>query len=275
VYTEFEDKRPSIHELGSDLLRLSGYKLVITLTLPFLFFIFYFVFAFNSLWIPAVFCTMALSFFSYGSTSHDLVHFNLRIPKFLNESLLTVLELICFRSGHAYRVSHLHHHKRFPHDDDIEGAASRMTLFRTFLEGIIFQAKIFYWSLKLSLKQHEKQLIVSEGILILFFSLGCIITFAYTPVFLVYFCLMVAGSWIIPFVTSYVVHTPGGKDELHQTRLFRGKFYSVIAMEHLYHLEHHLYPMVPHKNWALLAKRLDPFFKANQIKAHNLDKKHD
>ena len=269
------DRRPSIHELGSDLLRLSGFTIVVTLALPFFFFILYFVFAFQDLWIPAVICTIALSFFSYGSTSHDLVHFNIRIPKFLNETLLTLLELICFRSGHAYRVSHLHHHKRFPHDDDIEGAASKMTLSRTFVEGVIFQFKIFYWSLKLSSKRSEKQLIIVEGVLIGIFVLVCIVMLQYTPVFFVYLCLMVMGSWIIPFVTSYVVHTPEGKDELHQTRLFRGKFYSIIAVNHLYHLEHHLYPMVPHKNWPRLAKRLDPFFKAQQINVHNLNKKNE
>jgi beta-carotene hydroxylase len=48
---------------------------------------------------------------------------------------------------------------------------------------------------------------------------------------------------------------------LTQTRLFRGKVASIIAMEHLYHLEHHLYPAVPHHNWPKLARRLDPYFK--------------
>jgi beta-carotene hydroxylase len=40
---------------------------------------------------------------------------------------------------------------------------------------------------------------------------------------------------------------------------------SVIALEHLYHLEHHLYPAVPHHNWPRLAKRLDPYFEAMGI----------
>ena len=65
---------------------------------------------------------------------------------------------------------------------------------------------------------------------------------------------------------SFVVHPPG---ELHEyingparTLLFRGKVLSLIAVEHLYHLEHHLYPQVPHHNWPKLARRLDPYFKA-------------
>ena len=48
---------------------------------------------------------------------------------------------------------------------------------------------------------------------------------------------------------------------LRQTRLFRGAFYSLVALDHLYHLEHHLYPQVPHQNWKRLARRLDPHFR--------------
>jgi beta-carotene hydroxylase len=33
-----------------------------------------------------------------------------------------------------------------------------------------------------------------------------------------------------------------------------------VALEHLYYLEHHLYPQVPHHNWPELGRRLDPHF---------------
>jgi beta-carotene hydroxylase len=78
---------------------------------------------------------------------------------------------------------------------------------------------------------------------------------------------MIMGSWAIPLATSYLPHNAQGRDALSQTYLFRGKVASIIAMEHLYHLEHHLYPMVPHHNWPRLAKRLDPYFKQAGIQA--------
>ena len=31
-----------------------------------------------------------------------------------------------------------------------------------------------------------------------------------------------------------------------------------LGVPFVFHLEHHLYPAVPHQNWARLAKRLDP-----------------
>jgi beta-carotene hydroxylase len=33
----------------------------------------------------------------------------------------------------------------------------------------------------------------------------------------------------------------------------------------LYHLEHHLYPAVPHHHWPELARRLDPYLDAADI----------
>jgi beta-carotene hydroxylase len=257
--------KPTLKELGADLLILSTPQLYLTIILPFLVCAFYFVFASNGLWIPAVLCTMALSFLSYGSTSHDFVHENLKINKTVNTVLLSMLELLCFRSGHAYKLSHLYHHKRFPHDDDVEGSAARMTLFRSLLEGVVFQPKIYYWAVTKHKNFRYYSLMIFEGISVVILIGLCCASLAYTPMFFAYMCLMIAGSWIIPFMTAYAVHTPKGENELHQTRLFRGKFFSFIAFDHLFHLEHHLYPMVPHKNWPKLADRLDAYFKASGV----------
>lgn len=65
-----------------------------------------------------------------------------------------------------------------------------------------------------------------------FLELGIIILiilgeifFIQISIFLIlYILLSIMGSWIIPFFTSYLVHTPEGSNELLQTRLFRGNF---------------------------------------------------
>jgi beta-carotene hydroxylase len=183
----------------------------------------------------------------------------------LNAILLSIIELITFRSGHAYKLSHLYHHKRYPNEDDVEGAAARMSLGRTLLEGIIFQFKIYAWALAKHREHKYYMVVIAEGLAVVALLIFCLYSIFFTDVFVVYMCLMIAGSWIIPLVTSYAVHNPDGKDELRQTRLFRGAFFSLIAFDHLYHLEHHLYPMVPHKNWPELARRLDEYFKLRGI----------
>jgi beta-carotene hydroxylase len=87
-----------------------------------------------------------------------------------------------------------------------------------------------------------------------------IVTIPWTIAPVAYAALMILGSWLFPFITSYIPHDPSGETELRRTRLFRGRILSIVALEHLYHLEHHLYPQVPHDNWPELARRLDPYF---------------
>jgi beta-carotene hydroxylase len=249
---------PALREFAEDLTHVGRVRLVWSLALPFVWIGLYFLFATWRWWPLAVFCLVALSFVTYGSISHDLVHANLGLRRRTNDFLLTLIELLALRSGHAYRMAHLHHHSRFPNDDDIEGAASRMTLFGSLLEGVMFQAKIWWWAVRQPSK--DRWLILVEG-LACFVLIGLSVALCHwTPDFLVYVVLMIMGSWIIPLITSYVPHVPEGENELRQTRLFRGRVASIVALEHLYHLEHHLYPSVPHHHWPALARRLDPFF---------------
>ena len=256
---------PLLRDFGADITHISKARLFWSLMLPFVWIALYFLFASWRWWPLAVACLVCLSFVTYGSISHDLVHGNLGLRKTINDFFLTLIELLALRSGHAYRLAHLHHHALFPHDDDIEGAAARMSLTRTLLEGVIFQPKIWWWAVR---QNHRGRL------LILLEGLGCfaliglsVVLFPVTPIFLVYVVLMIMGSWIIPLITSYVPHDPDGDNELLQTRLFRGKVASLVALEHLYHLEHHLYPAVPHHHWPTLAKRLDPFFEKAGIQS--------
>ena len=250
---------PPIAELGLDLLKISPAQRVITLATPFACVAAYFILAHLRLWPLAVISLMYLSFVTYGSISHDLVHRTLSLPRRWNETFLTLIELLAFRSGHAYRLAHLHHHARFPHEDDIEGAAAKMSFARTLLEGVIFQPRIVIWALRR--KHHMRFLVAIEVSVAMALLAACFLALPWTPVFAVYAVLMIMGGWVIPLATSYLPHNPDGMTVLQQTRLFRGKVASIIAMEHLYHLEHHLYPMVPHHNWPELARRLDPLFK--------------
>lgn len=251
---------PTIDTLGIDLLSITPFQRITTIAIPFICIAGYLVCASWRFWAPAVLCLIYLSFVTYGSTSHDLVHRTLGLPRKTNDFFLTIIELFAFRSGHAYRLAHLHHHARFPNDDDIEGAAAKMSLLRTLFEGVIFQPRIMIWA---TIRPHRaRPWVVMETLATAVLLIFCLSSVRATPLFAVYALLMIMGSWIIPLITSYIPHNPLGIDALSQTKLFRGKVASIIALEHLYHLEHHLYPMVPHHNWPELAKRLDPYFKS-------------
>ena len=249
---------PSLEELGRDLLRVPLWRRVLSLVTPFLLAGAFFLLASRGLWLLALACPVLLSFFTYGSVSHDLVHRTLGLPRWLNEVLLSAIELLAFRSGHAYRQSHLHHHGHFPAEDDLEAAAARMPLRRALLEGLTLQWRLWYRAFRN--RGPQWNWVVAEGAAIAVLLVVSVASLPWTIAPAVYAALMIAGSWIFPITTVLIPHDATGTDALTQTRLFRGRVLSVIALEHLYHLEHHLYPQVPHHNWPVLARRLDPHF---------------
>lgn len=251
------DRPPRLSELGTDLLRLHRWQVAWSIILPFAAFASFWILASYQLWPPAVLSTIILSFVTYGSTSHDLVHGNLGLARPVNDWLLAIIEALALRSGHAYQATHLYHHARFPAPDDIESQASRMSWPRALLEGFVFQLRVYMWAISHATTQ--KAWIIAEGVGVVMLIAIALISFQWTVAPTVYVGLMIAGSWIIPLLTSYLPHDATAPDALHQTRLFRGWFVRLVALDHLYHLEHHLYPGVPHLNWPRLARRLDPW----------------
>jgi len=249
---------PSLEELGRDLLRVTALRRAISLVTPFALGTLFFVFAAHGWLIPALACPVLLSFLTYGSTSHDLVHRTLRLPHFTNEILLAAIELITLRSGHAYRVSHLHHHARFPAEDDIEAAAARLPLSRALLDGVTLQYRLYFIAFRKP--GSHRAWVICEGVAIALALAGSLVCLPWTPLPALYCALVIAGSWVFPIATVIIPHNARGAEPWTQTRLFRGKALSLLSMEHLYHLEHHLYPQVPHHNWPELARRLDPYF---------------
>ncbi len=249
---------PTLDQLGRDLLRVPRWRRAVSLSAPFALTALFFVFFARGWWLAALACPVMLSLLTYASISHDLVHRNLGLPRWLNESLLAAIELLAFRSGHAYRVSHLHHHSRFPAPDDVEGAAAGMSWWRALLDGPALQGRL--WLMALQRRGPHRLWVVLEGATVLSMLGASLAIIRSHPAPAIFAALMIAGSWIYPFMTSFLPHNPHGTSELTQTRLFRGRFFSILALEHLYHLEHHLYPQVPHHNWPRLAARLDPAF---------------
>ncbi len=262
-------RKPSLEELGNDLLVVGPTERVFSLMLPFLCIAGFFVTAARGWWPAAVLCVMAQSFFTYGSVSHDLVHRTLRLPAWLNELQLSAIEGLSLRSGHAYRTSHLHHHAHFPADDDVEARTAGMGVVRAVLDGTVTQPRLWWWALRRS-EGKLRRWILAEGILVLVLLASAAAMWRVTPLPGIYGALVIAGSWIFPLVTVVIPHDRTGHDVLSQTRLFRGRVLSLLAFEHLYHLEHHLYPQVPHHRWPELARRLDPFLAAAGVPAIRL-----
>jgi beta-carotene hydroxylase len=131
-------------------------------------------------------------------------------------------------------------------------------------EGVVFPYRIWWWAVRHA--ERGKGWLSGEAAGCLILAVLAVLLLPVTPVFAAYVGLIVAGAWLNPLLTAYLPHDPQGRNELTQTRLFRGKVASVLAWDHLYHLEHHLYPAVPHHHWPTLARRLDPHLEAAGVR---------
>jgi beta-carotene hydroxylase len=256
---EGEPELPPLSDLGADLLEVTPSWRVLSLVSPFVCTGLFFVLAGRGLWWLALPCLAAHTFLTYASVSHDLVHGTLGLSPRANDAMLALVELLGLRSGHAYRASHLFHHRRFPDPEDLEGAPARMSLVRTLLEG-----PVYLWRLGVSAYRRsgsrERAWIGSELLAVLLLvALALVLWLAgITPIPAVYAGLIVAGSWLFPLVFVYLMHLAEGRNAYFQTRAFRGRVVPALMLHHTYHLEHHLYPMVPARNWRALGQRLDP-----------------
>jgi beta-carotene hydroxylase len=261
-----EAKLPTLCELGDDLLGVTAFRRLLTQGAPVAWIAGYFLFAHEHRWVAAVGCVMGLSFMSYGSTSHDLVHHTLGLPSRLNNLLLTLIELLSFRSGTAYRLSHLHHHRHLLDCEDIEGIAAHGSLASAILSGPGMQLRLWRWAWRTH--RANRPALFGEAVAIASLAIAAIavLRFNWTP--FIYAVLVVAGSWTFPLITVYIPHDAHGESSLARTRLFRGWLPRLIAFDHLYHLEHHLYPSVPHHHWKTLADRLDPHFERADVRPY-------
>ena len=247
---------PTLAELGRDLLTVPWWRVLASLALPFVLFAGYWAFAWSGWWPPAAGCVVALSFVTYASTSHDLVHRSLGLPRRWNDALLTAVELLLLRSGRAYRLAHLNHHARYPHADDPEGKAAHGSAVSALLSGPTYFIRLWVWAVRTH-PAHRPRLVAEAAAVVGGVAAGVGLA-GVTLAPLVYVGLAYLGTWVVPFATSFVPHTPAGDSPLTRTRRFRGRLARLVAFDHLYHLEHHLYPAVPHHRWPDLARRLDP-----------------
>lgn len=262
---------PSFESLKSELPPITTWEKWSVVLIPLMTITAYFVFASLRWYVPALLTLVYLSFATYGSCCHDLVHGNIGISRRASNLWLSAIEFLMMRSGTTYRKTHLNHHLHYPDfEKDPEGRASYFSLFRTLLEGPVFHPKLIFWMLKHG-NRRDKMIVSLESLaIVVFYSLG-IFWLEKFPALFFYQLTVTLGAWVIPLITSYLVHLPQGEGEIRQTRIFRGRFFRILAMDHLYHLEHHLYPMVPHCRWKKLALMLNPYFERENLTAVRLE----
>jgi beta-carotene hydroxylase len=256
---------PRLDSLGRDLLATTRRQRWVACARPFIGVAAYAVAAYFGWWwlTPII---VFLIFVAVVTVTHDVVHGSLGLGPRATEWGLFVFGAILMESGHAYRTSHVQHHRAFPGPDDPEGEPARMSFWRAVVHGPLFLPRLWWWAMRRNRgRPDQRRWLLLEAGWAIAAPLAGLALAPWTPAVLVYAVLVLVGSWVYPLLTVHLPHHDYGDTPLTQTSSLRGRIIPALFFELTYHLEHHLYPAVPSHHLAELARRLEPFFKANGV----------
>ncbi|GAA2433120.1 hypothetical protein GCM10010191_54020 [Actinomadura vinacea] len=245
---------PRLSELGSDLLVTTRRRRILALSLPYLG-IALFAGAATAGWWWATPPIAFGIFVAVVTATHDVVHRSLGLGRAATEWALFLLGAVLLESGHAYRATHLQHHRTFPSEDDPEGHPADLSMLGAVLYGPVFLVRLWWWGYRRSSGRQRAWLLAEAAVPFAAVAAGAL----FWRGLLVYATMMIVGSWVYPLLTVHLPHRHYGEDPLTQTHTLRGRVIPALFLELTYHLEHHLYPQVPSHNLARLARRLAPF----------------
>ncbi len=210
-------------------------------------------------------------FVAVVTATHDVVHRALGLGRRQTDWALFLLGLVLLESGHAYRTSHLQHHRLFPSDDDPEGYPANLSFLGAVCYGPVFLVRLWCWAYRRGRGNRVQRawLLAEAGTPVAVLTGGALL-WPTAPGVLGYAVLAIAGSWVYPLLTVYLPHHAYGDTPLTQTRTLRGHLVPALFLELTYHLEHHLYPQVPSHHLAELARRLDPFLADAGVRPHRV-----
>ena len=203
-----------------------------------------------------------LVFVAVVTVTHDVVHRTLGLSDRATDLALFATGLVLLESGHAYRATHTRHHLMFPHPDDPEGHPADLSLLGAVCYGPVFLVRLWWWSYR---QGRDRGWLLAEAAAPVAVVVGGSLAWPYTPGVLIYALMAIVGSWVYPLLTVYLPHHGYGDTPLTQTRTLRGRLVPAVFLELTYHLEHHLYPQVPSHHLPELARRLDPYLRANHV----------
>jgi fatty acid desaturase len=252
---------PSLGDIGGDLLATSRRRRRVALVRPYTGVLIFVLVAYLRWWwfTPLV---MFAIFVMVVTVTHDVVHRSIGLDRRRTDLALFFMGLVLLESGHAYRITHLQHHRLFPSDDDPEGYPANLSFAGAVVYGPVFLARLWLWSFRRSGDDvRTRRWLVAEGAMP-FLVLGAgILLASRAPGMLAYAIMAIVGSWVYPLLTVYLPHHRYGESPLTQTRTLRGRIIPAIFLELTYHLEHQLYPQVPSHRLPELARRLDPYLR--------------
>ena len=203
-------------------------------------------------WICGAFCSFY--FFLTGlRQSHGAQHYSLGVNRPVQDGILFLLSLLMLGSMHAVQVSHLHHHRHCLDDDDTEGSTARLSWWQALLVGPLFLLRLHGTAWRLG-SIGKRKWILAELIGIIAVVLAAI--FVPSLALRCHVAAMLVGESMTGFFAVWTVHHDCDAHGLF-ARTQRGRWVNWLFYSMFFHVEHHLFPLVPTCHLSCLAKRLD------------------
>jgi len=260
------DGLPRLEALGSDLLATNRWQKVQPLVMPYAWATL-FMLAWHLGFRFVSFGCLILVFSATSTSTHDVVHGSLDLDRKWTERLLFLLGAPILESGHAYRATHLEHHRIFPSHEDLEGEAAHLPVWRVLLEGPTFLPRIWLWAWRKA-NHHpiQRRWLLAEPLLpICGLGIGWLLL-PLTSAVIAYVVAVLISSWFYPLFAVHLPHRHFGEDRISHAWTLRGRLIPRLFLPLAFHLEHHLYPMVPSHNLPLLAERLEPYLRTRGVR---------
>jgi beta-carotene hydroxylase len=262
--------KPALDDLGTDLLTTRRGQRRLALARPAIGVAAYVLAAALGFWWLTPLIMFGI-FVAVVTVTHDVVHRSIGLGPRAGECALFLCGLVLLESGHAYRATHLQHHRTFPSADDPEGYPAHLRLVGAACYGPVFLVRLWWWAYRRADRGPQRRWLLTEAAAPALVIAAGVALLPVTPLLLLWYAAMaVVGSWVYPLLTVYLPHHDFGDTPLTQTRTLRGRVIPAVFLELTYHLEHHLYPQVPSHQLAELGRRLDPFLAASGVRPHRV-----
>jgi fatty acid desaturase len=179
--------------------------------------------------------------------------------------VLFALSVLMLGSMHAVQLNHLRHHRHCLTPDDVEAMSARVPGWRAILLGPLFPLRLHRAALRVATPRQRGWIGAELAANAVWIATLCWLLAL--PVLRYHLLAMAAGQCLTAFFAVWTVHHDCAADGLF-ARTIRGRVKAALTYDMFYHLEHHLFPAVPTRRLAELARRLDavaPELSAKQV----------
>ena len=185
---------PRLADLGTDLLVTTRPRRIFTLSLPYVGIAPLFAGAWIAGWRWLTPLIVFGIFVAVVTSTHDVVHRSLGLGGRTTEVALFLLGAVLLESGHAYRATHLQHHRTFPSHEDPEGYPANLSALGALLYGPVFLVRLWLWAFRRATRGQRIWLAAEAALPFAAVTVGAV----FSRGLLVYAVMVIVGSWVYP-----------------------------------------------------------------------------